>query len=85
MTLCQKREFTGPVDEGPADSGASSSVLEVAPVERGNGAMDDAPRQCPYCDLRFSYHNEVKDHILHDHHDHEDVVAAIEPHEMPHL
>lgn len=46
--------------------------------------MTDGPRQCPYCDLRFEYHNEVKDHILRDHHDHEAVVALIEPHEMPH-
>lgn len=29
------------------------------------------------------YHNEVKDHILHDHPEHADVVIAIEPHELP--
>ena len=60
-------------------------MLYVEAPERDNCDMDDAPRQCPYCDLRFSYHNEVKDHILHDHHDHEGVVALIEPHEMPHV
>ena len=46
--------------------------------------MEDLTRQCPYCELRFSYQNEVKDHILHDHHDHADVVATIELHELPH-
>ncbi len=30
------------------------------------------------------YHNEVKDHILHDHPEHADVVITIEPHELPH-
>jgi hypothetical protein len=46
--------------------------------------MEDLPRQCPYCELRFAYHNEVKDHIMADHPDRSDVVATIEPHEMPH-
>lgn len=39
---------------------------------------------CPYCELVFSYHEEVKDHILHDHADHADVVATLEVHELPH-
>jgi hypothetical protein len=39
---------------------------------------------CPYCDLMFSYHNEVKDHILHDHPEHAAVVDSIEPIELPH-
>jgi hypothetical protein len=39
---------------------------------------------CPYCELIFSYHNEVKDHILHDHPEHASVVESIEPHELPH-
>ena len=46
--------------------------------------MDDAPRQCPYCELRFVYHNEVKDHIMLDHPEHPDVVANVEMHELPH-
>lgn len=58
--------------------------LDAERERRDNGHMSDGPRQCPYCDLRFEYHNEVKDHILHDHPGHEDVVALIEPHEMPH-
>jgi len=45
--------------------------------------MTDTPRQCPYCELRFVYHNEVKDHILRDHPG-RSVVATIELHEMPH-
>jgi hypothetical protein len=39
---------------------------------------------CPYCELVFTYHEEVKDHILHDHVDHSDVVATVEMHELPH-
>lgn len=39
---------------------------------------------CPYCELVFSYHEEVKDHILHDHPEHADVVAGLEMHELPH-
>jgi len=39
---------------------------------------------CPYCDLMFAYHAEVKDHILHDHPEHASVVATIDPHELPH-
>lgn len=39
---------------------------------------------CPYCDLIFKYHNEVVDHIQHDHPEHASVVAGIEPRELPH-
>jgi hypothetical protein len=46
--------------------------------------VDEITRQCPYCELRFTYHGEVKDHILHDHPEHSDVVVAIEPIELPH-
>ena len=35
--------------------------------------MDDQPRNCPFCELRFATHNEVKDHIMHDHPDRADV------------
>ena len=31
--------------------------------------MTDQPHSCPYCDLMFDYHEEVRDHILRDHHD----------------
>jgi hypothetical protein len=40
--------------------------------------------QCPYCELRFSYHNEVKDHVMRDHEEHAAVVASLELHELPH-
>jgi hypothetical protein len=46
--------------------------------------MNESPRQCPYCDLRFTYHNEVKDHIERDHPDHAAMVAGLEMHELPH-
>ena len=46
--------------------------------------MYEITRQCPYCELRFTYHGEVKDHILHDHTEHSEVVTAIEPIELPH-
>jgi hypothetical protein len=46
--------------------------------------MEEAIHQCPYCELRFGYHNEVFDHVLRDHPDHGDVVAGIEVHELPH-
>jgi hypothetical protein len=53
---------------------------------RDNEVMNEvAKRQCPYCELRFEYHNEVKDHILHDHPDHAHVVDTVEPHELPHV
>ena len=32
----------------------------------------------------FSYHNEVKDHIVHDHPERAAVVDSIEPHVLPH-
>lgn len=39
--------------------------------------------QCPYCELKFLYLTEVKDHVQHDHKEHADVVSRIEAHEMP--
>ena len=42
------------------------------------------PHYCPYCELAFEYHNEVVDHIRHDHPEHAASVAGIEPHELPH-
>jgi hypothetical protein len=48
--------------------------------------MDTRPEThtCPYCELVFAYHNEVKDHIEHDHPEHAAVVATVEMHELPH-
>jgi hypothetical protein len=45
--------------------------------------MAEVSRQCPYCELRFVDHFEVKDHILHDHPEHAAVVATLEPRELP--
>ena len=46
--------------------------------------MKDLTHNCPYCELRFEYHEEIKDHIVHDHPEHADVAATIEVHELPH-
>ena len=42
------------------------------------------PHHCPYCELRFAYANEVKDHVVHDHPEHADSFVFVEPHELPH-
>jgi hypothetical protein len=39
---------------------------------------------CPFCELVFSYHEEVKDHIVRDHPRHAGEVASIEMRELPH-
>ena len=46
--------------------------------------MEDVTHQCPYCELRFEYHNEILDHVMRDHPDHADVAAGVELHELPH-
>lgn len=56
--------------------------LPRRPVRRTIWCMDDQPRNCPFCELRFATHNEVKDHILHDHPEHM-AMADIEIHELP--
>jgi DNA-directed RNA polymerase subunit RPC12/RpoP len=45
--------------------------------------QQDSVHQCPYCELRFLLANEVKDHILHDHPDHEHVADSAHPVELP--
>jgi hypothetical protein len=47
-------------------------------------ATNNETHACPYCDLVFSYHEEVKDHIVHDHPRHAHVVASVEMRELPH-
>ena len=37
--------------------------------------------QCPYCELRFRYANEVKDHVVRDHPDHAAGFAKANPRE----
>jgi hypothetical protein len=46
--------------------------------------MEDPVHQCPYCELRFAYHNEVKDHVVRDHPDRAEAFVSIELHELPH-
>ena len=40
--------------------------------------------QCPYCELRFGYANDLKDHVVTDHPDHAAELVAVEFHELPH-
>jgi hypothetical protein len=39
---------------------------------------------CPYCELRFSYMAEVKDHILSDHKVHAESFVTVDTPEQPH-
>ena len=50
----------------------------------GDARIAETTRQCPYCELRFEYHGEIKDHIMRDHPERADVVWGIDPHELPH-
>jgi hypothetical protein len=45
--------------------------------------MTEHEHQCPYCELRFSYLAEVKDHVARDHPSHREVVEGLDPHELP--
>ena len=60
-------------------------ALVAAAAEQDDRRMTYEPHTCPFCELRFDYHNEVKDHILHDHRDHPGMAATVEIHEMPHV
>ena len=46
-------------------------------------AMSNDTHTCPFCDLVFSYHEEVKDHVVHDHPAHAASFYAVEIHELP--
>ena len=37
--------------------------------------------QCPYCELRFRFANEVKDHVVTSHPDHAASIARADPRE----
>ncbi len=47
-------------------------------------SMAPETHTCPYCELVFRYHEEVKDHVIHDHPDHAAEVEGVEMHELPH-
>lgn len=38
--------------------------------------------QCPFCELRFQYVNEVRDHVITDHPEHADAFVGMNPHEL---
>ncbi len=38
---------------------------------------------CPYCELRFQFAAEVKDHVIHDHPKHADAFAGVAAPELP--
>jgi hypothetical protein len=44
---------------------------------------EEHPHQCPYCDLRFLYASEIRDHVLHDHTEHAESFLYVETHELP--
>lgn len=57
----------------------------IVPLRRADdGDMKDDTHQCPYCELRFRTHNEIKDHILTDHPEHASVAATADIIELPH-
>jgi hypothetical protein len=48
--------------------------------------MSDATihiHQCPYCEARFLFVNEVRDHVIRDHKEHAEAFATVTPHERP--
>ena len=59
-------------------------ALAAVARRRDDRDVNEFPHTCPYCELRFEYHEEVRDHVLHDHPDHDDVAATAEVHELPH-
>ncbi len=46
--------------------------------------MRETEHQCPYCELRFLYLAELKDHVATDHPEHRGVADTLDPHEFPH-
>jgi hypothetical protein len=59
-------------------SSARQQKLEVSSMRD-----EEHPHQCPYCDLRFLYASEIRDHVLHDHADHAEAFLDVEIHELP--
>lgn len=52
-------------------------------VLSSNGTMSERIHQCPFCEIRFLYANEVKDHVIHDHPEHAEEFLLVEVHELP--
>jgi hypothetical protein len=38
--------------------------------------------QCPFCEVRFLYVNELRDHVINDHPQHADSFISMTPHEL---
>ena len=38
---------------------------------------------CPFCELRFVFANEVRDHVIEDHPRHAHEFMSVTPHELP--
>jgi len=65
-----------------SQDGTDGPDTGVQPV--GRSRRERRTAHCPYCELRFEYHEEVRDHIRNDHPDHVDVAVTGEVHELPH-
>ena len=39
--------------------------------------------RCPFCELRFAFVNEVRDHVIKDHRLHAQEFMPVSPHELP--
>ena len=46
--------------------------------------LNEIIHQCPYCELRFNYMAEVKDHVMHDHKEHAESFEGVQVTELPH-
>lgn len=46
--------------------------------------LNEIIHQCPYCELRFNYLAEVKDHVIHDHKEHAAGYEGVQVTELPH-
>lgn len=60
-------------------------MLEATAFTCQNYYMQDfnEAHQCPFCELRFLYASEVRDHIRVDHPDHEGIAESSDRTELP--
>ena len=68
-----------------SDLGPLWARAQGATTEEEVSMMRDEkhPHQCPYCDLRFRYASEIRDHALHDPKEHAEAFLYVETHELP--
>lgn len=62
-----------PRNQGPR-SLAMARDRRHAPIMQ----LSEIVHQCPYCELRFSYMAEVKEHVIHDHCDHAEGFVGVQ-------